>query len=137
MFDSAFEIDQAAVIHCRYRIDTLVEKKENIEIKRILEEELKEKLELIDEIIDCHKKKNEKQKREQWDRYQIPICKALLLFRQDLEKSSQIISQFGSEKVKFVPRTTEEKLRKLDLRLGSFREIITSLEKNPKFGYPL
>ncbi len=133
MIDNVFDIDKTAVIHYRYRLELLITEKKNIEIKHILEEQLKPKLDLLEEIIECHNTKNEKQRTEQWERYKIPICKALLLFTEDIAKGYKIMSEFGSEKIKLSTRETDDFLKMVDRRLSSFMELIEGLERSPQY----
>ncbi len=131
MDELVFDIDKKAIEHYRYRLLETINKKENKEIKPILEKQLKKILELLDEIFKCYDEYNEKQRKLQWDRYGYVTCKAVLMYKEDLVRTKEIMSGFGTEKIKLNTREIENNLERIENRISTFHNMIEELEKYP------
>lgn len=131
MDELVFDIDKLAIEHYKHRLLMFIEKKENAEIKPILQKQTEGLLELLDEIYECFDKHDSDQRRNQWDRYVYVTCKALLMYKEDLEKSKNVMLQFGTETTSLSVRKIENHLERIESRINTLHMSISELEAHP------
>ena len=126
--EEIWEIEEKAILHYKHRLELLVNKEDSQELKLMLKDQLDEKLKLLEEMSKYWNKKDMKQRKDQWDRYRIPLCKILLLYKEDFENVKKLIGKFGAKDFEINTKELDRYGEKIDRRVSNYNETIAALK---------
>lgn len=130
--EERLEIFKEALEHYKDRISIESDKEENEEIKSLLDEFWKTRIQLLDEILKYVDEQNHQHINQQLDRYRHAICVSIDRYLEDLKRTKSEIEKF--EKIRLDFSKMDDKIRRVEAVHEQFcREHLLVIEKSMKF----
>lgn len=130
--EERLEIFKEALEHYKDRISIESDKEENEEIKSLLDEFWKTRIQLLDEILKYVDEQNHQHINQQLDRYRHAMCVSVNRYLEDLKRTKSEIEKF--EKIPLDFNKMDDKIRRVEAVHEQFcREHLLVIEKSMKF----